>query len=1059
MLKKLIAGILTVVMVITLFQSTINKPLLAETKGKNGFSLFAADYTVTYDLNGGTGTTPVESNKEQFEEFPAALITGIVAPRGLRFLVWNTQINGEGSSYDPGNIVIMPDENLTLFAIWEYIYYSVSYNLNNGTGTTPTETNKHVDEMFSVAQITGIIAPTGQRFKEWNTALNGTGTSYAPGAAITMNDASLTLYAIWENVYEITYNLNGGTGTVPTEPSRPTGATFTAAQTTGINAPVGMRFKEWNTKYDGSGNKYVAGDIVTMTSGNITLFAIWENIPLVTYKVTYDLNGGTGTAPTESDKTAGATFVTPQATNITAPSGQRFKEWNTAQNGSGTGYKAGVTVTVSAADITLYAIWEVIPPPTYAVVYNLNGGTGTAPTEPSKTAGATFQAALTTSINAPLGQRFKEWNTAQNGSGTGYAPGATVTMTASDITLYAIWENIPSTQTYVATVNGGTGSGYFAEKATVSITAGTPTAGQQFSHWSSSPAVTFANPNSAATTFIMPASPVTVTANYTSGSSTAKKVTVTDVQNGSPEEDVAGSATYAVTTANIANGKYVATLNNAPVGVSAVNVTISGNTGVLTINTTASAVNGTFPLTLTIDGTTSAVFYLTINKSGASSTILYVSVSPTSLTLQQGWREQFYAYVGVVGNGSTGVTWRVSGNSSSGTYITSDGILTVAANETSTRLTVRATSVADASKYDTASVTIQNPQALTYTVTFNGNGGSVSPSSVSVLGGSALGTLLPNVSRTNYTFKGWNTSPEGTGSAFTSSTVVNRNMTVYAIWSYNASSQTTPAPTVNPNPNPTPTATPSIRPPSSTPAPFQTPAPPTAAPPTVAPQPTRTTYPERIKAPVPTPYTPNHNAPEFPSPRADSVDTPEHTVSDFPRPTAGSATGGNTPSHEVPGFPAPYGGVTVDTPSHDSGDYPDPSGGVLGTVLYSDVTAYINGYVVPVYVIYDKSLLLINAEDLRNYGFNVIWDGTDMTLSVVFDKNKEWTPLNNVNNKALVGTVRDYYVYSEIKTYVAGEITECFVTSGETLIDFENLTAFGNIWWNDLSREIFLTIE
>ena len=75
-----------------------------------------------------------------------------------------------------------------------------------------------------------------------------------------------------------------------------------------------------------------------------------------------------------------------------------------------------------------------------------------------------------------------------------------------------------SVTTYAVTVNGGsgvTGSGNYAAGETVSITAGTPPAGQQFKNWTTaSSGVTFADANSANTSFTMPANAVTVTANF-----------------------------------------------------------------------------------------------------------------------------------------------------------------------------------------------------------------------------------------------------------------------------------------------------------------------------------------------------------------------------------------------------------------------------------------------------------------------------------------------------------------------------------------------------------------
>lgn len=77
-------------------------------------------------------------------------------------------------------------------------------------------------------------------------------------------------------------------------------------------------------------------------------------------------------------------------------------------------------------------------------------------------------------------------------------------------------------------------------------------------------------------------------------------------------------------------------------------------------------------------------------------------------------------------------------------------------------------------------------KAKSYTVTFNANGGSVSPSSKTVTYNSTYGTL-PTPTRTGYTFNGWYTSSSG-GTKITSSNkvTITSNQTLYAHWTINS---------------------------------------------------------------------------------------------------------------------------------------------------------------------------------------------------------------------------------------------------------------------------------
>ena len=70
------------------------------------------------------------------------------------------------------------------------------------------------------------------------------------------------------------------------------------------------------------------------------------------------------------------------------------------------------------------------------------------------------------------------------------------------------------------------------------------------------------------------------------------------------------------------------------------------------------------------------------------------------------------------------------------------------------------------------------------TVTFDRNSGDIdsAPLMISVTAGSMLGTLPTPPTKRGMTFIGWNSAPDGSGTDITASTVVNTDMTAYAMW-------------------------------------------------------------------------------------------------------------------------------------------------------------------------------------------------------------------------------------------------------------------------------------
>jgi hypothetical protein len=77
--------------------------------------------------------------------------------------------------------------------------------------------------------------------------------------------------------FSVTYDLNGGTGTTPTQPNVAGGGTFNTAASAGLTAPATYtQFKQWNTQADGLGTDFPVDTAVTMPPNNLTLYAIWD---------------------------------------------------------------------------------------------------------------------------------------------------------------------------------------------------------------------------------------------------------------------------------------------------------------------------------------------------------------------------------------------------------------------------------------------------------------------------------------------------------------------------------------------------------------------------------------------------------------------------------------------------------------------------------------------------------------------------------------------------------------------------------------------------------------
>jgi hypothetical protein len=132
-------------------------------------------------------------------------------------------------------------------------------------------------------------------------------------------------------------------------------------------------------------------------------------------------------------------------------------------------------------------------------------------------------------------------------------------------------------------------------------------------------------------------------------------------------------------------------------------------------------------------------------------------------------------------------------------------------------------------------------------------------------------------------------------------------------------------------------------------------------------------------------------------------------------------------------------------------------GDILGDVLHSDIVALINGHAIPTSI--KDGMTMVVAEDLRNYGFNVVWNATDWALYIERNNTLVFSPLPIQPNIQPVGTFKQHYVFTTIRTFLSNEQVESFAIDGETLINFEMLSRYGDIRWDGAARELHLTLR
>ena len=470
---------------------------------------------------------------------------------------------------------------------------------------------------------------------------------------------------------------------------------------------------------------------------------------VVTCTLTYDANGGEGTAPEGNTYNSGD-IVTVASGNGLTKTDCTFAGWNTKSDGSGTSYAAGGTFHI-ATDTTLYAQWATKH--TVSVSANpAEGGTVTG--------GGSYADHAVVVVTATAGDDYLFVNWTENGTEvsknasydffmgkadrilvanftkrgfitTPYLTGVKITGytgTAADLVIPAEIDGKPVL--YI-------GSSAFIKNKTIQsvvIPDSVDTIGSYaFAECTKLKSLTLGN-----------ASNQLIGDNAFYGCTSLETVAIPDgvtktgysvFQNCTSLSSVTlGSGLTEISSAMF-KGCTSLTSITIPVKVRTIGSEAFANCTALTDVTIPAGVTkilyGAFDghnVALIIHGTagSAAETYATGNSitfapvAAPDPTVTGVTVFPDAATVEKGKHQTFVATVTGTGDFDDTVTWSVTGGVT-GTAIDASGQLTVAANETATTLTVTATANGDNNKKGTATVTVTDadvPDAITGVTVF-----------------------------------------------------------------------------------------------------------------------------------------------------------------------------------------------------------------------------------------------------------------------------------------------------------------------------------------------------
>ena len=292
---------------------------------------------VTYDGNGGTGTAPTDANR--YDNNATVTVKGKeqLTRNQAVFIGWSFGVHplvetsaAQSAITDlkqPGGTFAITADT-TLYAVWavdktgpsgtpdgkpDYSQDGVTYHANGASGTAPQDANLYNNGDQVTIKDKGDLTLNQTVFIGWHTSGVSIVTTASavpadmkqPNQQVSYSSALANLYAVWgedktgpngqsDNVPDylqkgVTYDANGATGTVPTDPNRYQDSTMVTVKDKGNLALSGTMFIGWTfqssdpsritteAQADAVKDHLIQPGAKFLIRNDVTLYAVWAD--------------------------------------------------------------------------------------------------------------------------------------------------------------------------------------------------------------------------------------------------------------------------------------------------------------------------------------------------------------------------------------------------------------------------------------------------------------------------------------------------------------------------------------------------------------------------------------------------------------------------------------------------------------------------------------------------------------------------------------------------------------------------------------------------------------